>query len=197
MSLIISSIKNNIIRDIKLVYEKITNPTTDDNYNEIIPGLYLGNYDAAMSKTFLIDKDINFVINCSNDLDFPDFYKTINNSNFKYVRIPLDDSHRDIDQLVMSISLPKICPIIHENLSNGYNVYVHCYAGMQRSATVIICYLMYKDYLERKKIKNLLKYYQFLKSKRVIVFRPDPTFENVILNYHKKIKNNQNKNNQK
>ena len=190
MSLIISSIKNNIIRDIKLVYEKITNPTTDDNYNEIIPGLYLGNYDAAMSKTFLIDKDINFVINCSNDLEFPDFYKTIHNSNFKYIRIPLDDSHRDIDQLVMSISLPKICPIIHDNLLNGYNVYVHCYAGMQRSATVIICYLMYKDYLERKKIKNLLKYYQFLKSKRVIVFRPDPTFENVIKNYHKKIKNN-------
>ena len=59
MSLIISSIKNNIIRDIKLVYEKIINPTTDDNYNEIIPGLYLGNYDAAMSKTFIIDKDIN------------------------------------------------------------------------------------------------------------------------------------------
>lgn len=188
MSLIISSIKNNIIRDIKLVYEKITNPTTDDNYNEIIPGLYLGNYDAAMSKTFIIDKDINLVINCSNDLDFPDFYKTIHKSNFKYVRIPLDDSHRDIDQLVMSISLPKICPIIHDNLLNGFNVYVHCYAGMQRSATVIICYLMYKDYLERKKIKNLSKYYQFLKSKRVIVFRPDPTFENVIENYHKKIK---------
>ena len=85
MSLIISSVKNNIFRDIKLVYEKITNPTTDDNYNEIIPGLYLGNYDAAMSKTFIIDKDINLVINCSNDLDFPDFYKTIHKSNFKYV----------------------------------------------------------------------------------------------------------------
>ena len=187
MSLVLSSIKNNIIRDMKFVYEKITNPTSEDNYNEIIPGLYLGNYDAACSKTFIIDKDINLVVNCSNDLAFPDFYKTIHNHNFKYVRIPLDDSHRHIDQLIMSVSLPKICPIIHENLQNGSNVYVHCYAGMQRSATVIICYLMYRDFIEKKKIKKLSTYYKFLKEKRVIVFRPDPTFEDVILNYYKKL----------
>jgi len=187
MSLIISSIKNNIIRDINIVYEKITNPTSEDNYNEIIPGLYLGNYDAAMSKTFITDKDINLVVNCSNDLEFPYFYRTIHKSDFKYIRIPLDDSHRDVDQLVMSVSLPKICPIIHDNLLKGLNVYVHCYAGMQRSATVIICYLMYKDFVEKKKLKNLSAYYKFLKYKRIIVFRPDPTFEHVISNYYDKL----------
>lgn len=193
MSLIISSIKNDIYRDLKIIYEKITNPTSHDNYNEIIPGLYLGNYDAAMSKTFITDKDINFVVNCSNDLDFPDFYRTIHKPDFKYIRIALDDSHRDIDQLIMSVSLPKICPIIHDNLLKGLNVYVHCYAGMQRSATVVICYLMYKDLVEKRKLKNLSAYYKFLKSKRVVVFRPDPTFEHVISNYHKKLYLIQNK----
>jgi hypothetical protein len=187
MTSLISLIKNNIYRDLKFVYEKVTNPTSEDNYNEIIPGLYLGNYDAATSKTFITDKDINLVVNCSNDLDIPDFYQTIHEQDFKYVRIPLDDSHRDIDQLVMSVSLPKICPIIHDHLINGSNVYVHCYAGMQRSATVIICYLMYRHYVNNKKLLTLRQYYKFLKSKRVIVFRPDPTFENVILNYYNKL----------
>jgi Dual specificity phosphatase, catalytic domain len=188
MSQLISLIKNNIIRDVKIVYENITDPKSTDSYNQIIPGLYLGNYDGACSKTFIMDKDINLVINCSNDLDFPDFYSNItHNGHFRYIRIPLDDSDRHIDQMIMEISLPKICPIIHNYLNQGLNVYVHCYAGMQRSATVVICYLMYADYIEKKRIQKLKSYYQFLKSKRVVVFRPDPTFEKVIYSYHDKL----------
>jgi len=185
MNTILEIIKNSFTRDIKIVHENFTNPNSNDNYNQIIPRLYLGNYIGACDKDFIIGKNINLVINCSNDLKFPAFYQKI--PNCKYIRIPLDDSDRDIDQLIMRFSLPKICPIIHEYINKNLNVYVHCYAGMQRSATVVICYLMYKDYIEKKKVSNLNNYYKFLKSKRVIVFKPDPTFENVIYGYHKNL----------
>jgi hypothetical protein len=182
-----------IINSIKFIYEKLTKSTFENKYNEIIPGLYLGNCDAAADKKFIDNNYINLIINCSNDLEFPDFYKTIYRLDFEYMRISLDDSHKDIDQIIMSINIPKICPIIHNKLLNYHNVFVHCYAGMQRSATIIICYLMYKDFIEKKRIKNLDKYYKFLKSKRAIVFYPNPTFEDIISNYHDLLYNNLNK----
>jgi len=189
MSLIISSIKYSILNDIKTISEFFTNkkPHSEDNYNEIIPGLYLGNYDAACSKKFILEKDIDLVVNCSNNLEFPKFYKDIEKLNFKYIRIPLDDSFDTTDQDIMAVSLQKICPVIHNYITNDQNVFIHCYAGMQRSATVVLCYLIYKHYKENHKIYKLKSYYDFLILKRVVVFHPDPTFINVIYKYHKNI----------
>ena len=195
MSLIISSIKNSVLNDIKTVYETITKPTSDDNYNKIISGVYLGNYDAACSKSFILDKEIDLVINCSNNLGWPEFYANIERHNFKYIRIPLDDSFDQTDQDIMAVSLERICPVMYTAINNSeQNVYVHCYAGMQRSATVVLCYLIYKDYVENKTIKLLKEYYGFLRKKRVVVFHPDPTFVKVIAKYYKRILSVSNKN---
>lgn len=186
MDFIIKSIKNNILRDTKFIYETFISSTRVDDYNIIIPNLYLGNYNAANDKDFI--NNMNLVINCSVDLPFPNFYSSINRKNFRHIRIPLNDTHNDIDQVLMTVNLPKICPIIHKYLNNGQKVFVHCYAGMQRSATIVLCYLMYKDVLENNSIKPLREYYRFLKSKRNIVFRPDPTFVDVIKNYYDVLK---------
>lgn len=193
MSIILTSIKNNINKDFKLLHEYLKIPTNYDNYNQIIDGLYLGNYYAAQSKTFIKDKNIKLVINCSKDIEFPDFYDNIDKFKFNYMRISLNDSRNDIDQFMMAISIPKICPIIHQYLSDDKHVYVHCYAGMQRSATIIICYLIYRDFINYSNIKPLKNYYNFLKSKRVVVFEPTPTFVNIIKRYHTNISNKLNK----
>jgi protein-tyrosine phosphatase len=159
-----------------------------DNYNKIITGLYLGNYTPAYDKKFILEKKIDLVINCSNDIEFPNFYKKsiiLERPNFKYIRIALDDSFNETDQIIMANNLEKICPIIHKYLKNKQNIYIHCYAGMQRSATIVLCYLIYKDYIENNKILSLKKYYKFLKRKRIVVFNPDPTFIKVIKKYYK------------
>ena len=167
----------------------MSKPTTEDNYNKIIHGLYLGNYEAACSKSFFLNKEIDLVINCSNNLQWPEWYAKFERPNLKYIRIPLDDSFDPTDQDIMKVSLERICPIIYTAINiNQQNVYVHCYAGMQRSATVIICYLMYKDLQEKNIILSLKEYYKFLKEKRIIVFYPDPTFVKVIHTYYKRIK---------
>lgn len=189
MSLIFSSLKHGILNDIKTVTEYMSKPTTEDNYNKIIHGLYLGNYEAACSKSFFLNKEIDLVINCSNNLQWPEWYAKFERPNLKYIRIPLDDSFDPTDQDIMKVSLERICPIIYTAINiNQQNVYVHCYAGMQRSATVIICYLMYKDLQEKNIILSLKEYYKFLKEKRIIVFYPDPTFVKVIHTYYKRIK---------
>lgn len=156
-----------------------------DRYNEIIPNLYLGNYEGACDENFIIGKKINLVVNCSVDLEFPDFYKELN--NFDYLRLPLNDTPFSNDQKIMSLGIPKLCILIHKYLSQHKRVYVHCFAGMQRSATIVLCYLMYRDF-KSKKLHKLSSYYKFLKSKRSIVFVPIPTFYNVINQFYNKLR---------
>lgn len=165
--------------------EKFINLNIENKFNEIIPGLYLGNYDIATSISFIVGNNIKLVVNCSIDLAFPNFYKKIN--DFYYLRVPVNDSKSKIDQLIMSLSLMKICNIIHKYLIGNENVYVHCYAGMQRSATVVLCYLIYRDKITKQKILPLEHYYKFLKSKRIIVFFPEPTFKEVIEKFHSEL----------
>ena len=61
---------------------------------------------------------------------------------------------------------PKITDIIHSYLTKNKIVFVHCYAGKQRSASIVVAYLM--KYL-RITLKNSIK---LLESKRAIVFKP-------------------------
>lgn len=165
--------------------ERFINSDIEDKFNEIIPGLYLGNYDIATNIPFIVGKNIKLVINCSIDLAFPNFYKKINNLN--YLRVPVNDSKSKFDQLIMNLSLIKICPIIHKYLVDNKNIYIHCYAGMQRSPTVVLCYLIYRDKVMKRKILPLDHYYRFLKSKRIIAFFPEPTFMEVIHNFHSEL----------
>jgi len=179
----------NIIKNyFKYKFEDFIVPSEYDNYNLIIDHLYLGNYLAAQDQDFIIDKKIKLVINCSKNLEYPSFYKHMDH-DFKYIRLQLNDSTNRIDQFTMQSSLPELCKLIDDNYTKGLNVFIHCFAGIQRSATVILCYLMYLD-SKNKILKSLDYYYYYLKYKRVVVFRPDPTFSNVIINFYNNLDHN-------
>jgi len=185
MNKIFRSIKNNISNDFFVIYNKLYNTNNLYNHNKIIRNLYLGNYESAKNKLFILNEKIDLVINCSHDLDIPNFYEE---NNIKVLRLPIDDSISEIDQKIMQINLPKLVKVISYFLKSNKKVYVHCFAGMQRSATVVICYLIYKNFIEKKRIAPLSHYYYFLKKKRNIVFMPRPTFENIISQFYDKIK---------
>lgn len=69
--------------------------------------------------------------------------------------------------LIMSIHVVTVvslsCPLIDEIKSKGGSVFVHCHAGISRSATVCIAYLMQKKHM------SLSDAYKFVQSKRPII----------------------------
>ena len=141
---------------------------------EIIPGLWLSDKNISLNKQFFKDNQIDIVINCSKDLQFIDL-------DIEKVRLKIHDNLQDDEIINMYHNLDYITKYIYDNLSLCKNILVHCYAGKQRSATVIIAYLLRYSKLDLNKCIELLKY------KKENVFTPSINFIDALKLYNKDI----------
>lgn len=114
---------------------------------EIIPGLWLGNIKSRVDQDFLSSRNISVIINCCKpDIVhryFPDF-NLESKLKVKIYDLSIKD-HNDITSVNdMFSKLQYITHIINSALLQKKNILVHCYAGKQRSPTVICAFLMWK-----------------------------------------------------
>ena len=145
----------------------------------IVPGrgsVWVGNRFSAQCVDFMQENKIALVINCTTHLSFPGWYEDL---GIQKVRIPLLDSPAEDQQQIMSEHALYAVKLIHECVSNGKNVLVHCHAGIQRSATVVLSYLMWVEYKKGKQVKAQ-PLMMFMKLKRPGVFEPTPSFAKFI-----------------
>lgn len=116
---------------------------------QILPGLWLGNEAASQNANFVNKNHITLIVNCSKKISNAFEVSHISNTpGIRYIRLPVNDPgplivpSRNQDNLDMIILVPQAAEIIRESLNRGESVLVHCHAGAQRSATVVIYYLM-------------------------------------------------------
>lgn len=100
-------------------------------YSKIMSKLYLGNYQAAKNAEFFKDKKIKAVLNCSKDL--PNTFAGKKDKHgveeVEYMRIPIDDSLKEIDIKKCYEFMPAIVEFIHKHVVlQKNNILVHCYA---------------------------------------------------------------------
>jgi protein-tyrosine phosphatase len=118
------------------------------DYNKMTTKIYLGNQDTAKNKKFFREKKIRAVLNCSKDISN---YFT-NDNNVEYMRIPIDDSLKEIDFKKMYNFFPAIVEFIYKHADiEKHNVFIHCAAGKQRSISAFCAYLMAKKRFSVKK----------------------------------------------
>tara|TARA_B100000925_G_C21944001_1_gene445889 strand:+ start:369 stop:809 length:441 start_codon:yes stop_codon:yes gene_type:complete len=129
---------------------------------EIITNLWLGNIIDSRNIEFL--KSIDVVVNCTKNLPF-------NHNLNKQIRICVDDNLEKQEIVNMYKYLDNITDTINGLLTKGKTIFVHCYAGKQRSATVICAYLMKYLKLGYSESKELIR------TKRMIVFTPLTNFD--------------------
>ena len=146
------------------------------SYNEILPGLWLGDKASSHNTDFLSAKKIQCIINCTLDLPF------INDKNIVKKRIPVNDDLSYESNEVMIKFLNNTIDLIQKNMLQNKNTLVHCYAGKQRSATVIACYLIKYGRIKRESV------YDLIRTKRPEAFMPGVNFEYAINSFIKKIK---------
>jgi protein-tyrosine phosphatase len=150
------------------------------SYNKIMSKIYLGNIDASKDKDFFKDKNIKAVLNCSKDIP-----NTFKNSDVEYMRIPVDDSLKVVDYNKMYHYLPMAADFIYKHaVLQKQPIFVHCYAGRQRSCATIAAFLM--------KYHNLTPYEAclFITKKRIEAFHFNLSlnFEQSLDEFYKDIK---------
>jgi protein-tyrosine phosphatase len=124
--------------------------------NHIIDNLYLG--DCSHSEDELLKLNISYVFNMTPN-DYRNYDKMIE------IKFPIQDI---ISQNIIDI-YPSIIKKIKELNDEGLKIYIHCHAGISRSASLVILYVM--------------KYHQmtfdvafkFVRDKRLCI-QPNPSF---------------------
>jgi protein-tyrosine phosphatase len=145
---------------------------------EILPNLWLSSYKYAINEDFLENKKIKVILNCSKNIKF------VNNKNITKIRIPVNDSLQLIDIELLYSKLDIITNIIDKYITKFIPVLIHCYAGKQRSATVIAAYIMKITGRPYQEVIALIR------SKKSNAFKPEINFIDSL----KKYENDLNKN---
>ncbi|XP_063073311.1 dual specificity protein phosphatase 16 [Engraulis encrasicolus] len=147
-------------------------PVMNVGPTRILPHLYLGCQRDVLNKELMQQNDIAYVLNASNTCPKPDF---IPDSHF--LRVPVNDSFCEkilpwLDKSVEFIEKAKAC---------NARVLVHCLAGISRSATIAIAYIM------KRMDMSLDEAYRFVKEKRPTI-SPNFNFLGQLLDFERKIK---------
>jgi len=103
--------------------------------DRIIPNLYLGGVNAASDTASLCDAGIRAVCCCCREMEFPskEFSKQL-----EYYRVDVEDMSIEPIELFFG----EATEFIHSWVSREQPVLVHCRAGVSRSASVVIAYLI-------------------------------------------------------
>lgn len=137
----------------------------------IIDRLWLGDKDDA-----LVVSDKTMVVNCTKHLPFAST-NTIN------IRLPINDpglncSLDGIDQQIFITKAPAILDKIQLELENGGRVLVHCHVGAQRSAALVLLYLIMKgrwqvnSFISKRQLMNKKfdKGFDYIVDRRPVAF---------------------------
>ncbi|KAG7468399.1 hypothetical protein MATL_G00142560 [Megalops atlanticus] len=108
-------------------------PVANVGPTRILPHLYLGSQKDVLNKDLMTQNSITYVLNASNTCPKPDF---ICESHF--MRIPVNDNY--CEKLLPW--LDKTNDFIDKAKVSNCRVIVHCLAGISRSATIAIAYIM-------------------------------------------------------
>ncbi|KAG8180241.1 hypothetical protein JTE90_017642 [Oedothorax gibbosus] len=139
--------------------------------NEVTDHLFISSM-RSVNVAALQRKGITCIINCS--LLVPNYEIEA----FRYVPITIEDNEKaDISQFFEEVSC-----IIHEEHAAGGRTLVYCVAGISRSATLCIAYLMkYQDMTLRNAFRHL-------RSRRRII-RPNNGFFQKLIEYERHLYN--------
>lgn len=157
------------------------------SYNDItkiIDYLYISNWHTSNNILELHKNKIKAVLTIETRQKPDNIINYYRSNNIDYLFLNLKDLSNENILKYFDISYD----FINKHISKGDNVLVHCWAGVSRSATLILNYLMRK-YFENTKNKYcsecvLVYYLKYCQSKRPII-SPNLGFINQLILYYK------------
>ena len=132
--------------------------------------IYLGNINGASNYSLLKKYKIDAIINSA--IEIPNFFP----NDFTYFNVPIYDGYnQEITKYFNDTNL-----FIKNHISKGKRVFIHCHAGISRSASILTAYLLSQTNM------NLNETLTYLRSKRSIV-NPNKDFYKNLSIYEKNL----------
>ena len=144
------------------------------NAIEIIPNLWLGNQDDALSYFFLHEKNIQVIINCTPNSPFIQ-----GEFHIEKKRLNIQNSSSYHDNKKIYENFDYIVEYIYQSLNQNRAVLIHDFDGRQSAPTIIVAYFIH---YARVKVPQAI---QYLKTKDPNTFLPKPNFEYAMEQYAK------------
>lgn len=139
---------------------------------EVLPNLLMGGVDPALDSELLKDKKVRHVLSLGL-LNVPNF----EGINYHHMRL------LDLPRFNLLPHLEAAISVIENARKVDETIYVHCQAGVSRSSTVVIAYLMKRNSWAYKQA------YDFLKDLRPCI-EPNSGFVKQLLKFESLIINN-------
>ncbi|XP_051952241.1 dual specificity protein phosphatase 10 [Xyrauchen texanus] len=153
-------------------------PSTPDIENAeltaILPFLFLGNERDAQDLEQMQRMNIGYILNVTTHL--PLFH--YDQGHFNYKRLPATDSNKQN----LRQYFEEAFEFIEEAHQAGRGLLIHCQAGVSRSATIVIAYLMKHTWM------TMTDAYKFVKSRRPII-SPNLNFMGQLLEFEEDLNN--------
>ena len=147
----------------------------DEDADEIIPGVWIGNRETALNGDWLAKHNIQAVFNCTKTIEF--------HSSVPYqYRVPVDDNLQPAEIRNMELWAPEIAFKIIREFNAGRPILIHCHAGMQRSTTACAFFLMVLTG------RPLIQVMYLIQSKRKIAFRPSANFASALRAFEERVR---------
>lgn len=137
----------------------------------VIPQLYIGDIQGAESYNELKALGITHIVQAMGGMQ-PMFPKEFHYKVIDCVDTPSDNLSQHFD---------SVCSYMSKVVDNGGKIFVHCWAGISRSATICIAFLMYR-------LGVTLHAATLMCRKNRPQVYPNPGFQKQLENFEKKLK---------
>lgn len=132
-------------------------PTED--YDEVYPGIYIGNAASASNLKDLNDKNIGYVLNAGHGSDEslnmvnvlePEAY---NQAGIEFLGIPAID----MASYPLNEHFGRAIAFIKDGISAKKHVLVHCKQGISRSAALVLAYLVQEEEMQLQQATRMVR----------------------------------------
>ncbi|XP_069769093.1 dual specificity protein phosphatase 14-like [Narcine bancroftii] len=137
---------------------------------QITPSLYLSSGNVATDRRLVRARSITCIVNATVEITSPRW------PDIEYVKVPLPD----LPHAPLSLYFDLVADKIHQVSWRSGRTLVHCVAGISRSATLCIAYLM------KHRQQSLLTAHHWVRSRRPII-RPNPGFWRQLVDYERQL----------
>jgi protein-tyrosine phosphatase len=153
----------------QILFEQELKTITSPEIDQITDKIFLGNWEGGREKNYLKEKGITHILVCGYFMHefFPE--------EFAYKTLELEDFELE--------DISKYFKDCIEFIEKADKIFVHCRAGISRSSSMVIAYIMWKEKLGFEEAKK------FVRSKRCCIW-PNEGFEKQLREFAEQLKKN-------